>query len=163
MEEAESEGVKAAMIQSQYYSEKTTQWSIINYGILTSLSSRGGDEIVTTANSESGVLSGEELTREILFLYPEINVIFCTSPVDTVAAYRTVTEFRRNRDVRIIGYGYNEEIRKGLENGTIFATVVRDPHAVGAQAVRTLRQLSENLFVSSFIFISNDVRRGETE
>ncbi len=163
MQEAESEGVKAAMIQSQYYSEKTTQWSIINYGILTSLSSRDGDEIVTTANSESGVLSGEELTREILFLYPEINVIFCTSPVDTVAAYRTVTEFRRNRDVRIIGYGYNEEIRKGLENGTIFATVVRDPHAVGAQAVRTLRQLSENLFVSSFIFISNDVRRGETE
>ena len=160
MQEGNGGEVKAAMIQSQYYSEKTTQWSIINYGILTSLSSRDGDEILTTVNSESGVLSGEELTREILFLYPEVNTIFCTSPVDTIAAYRTVNEFS-DKDVRIIGYGYNEEIRRGLESGAIYATLVRNPEEIGARAVETLEQLSQNRYVSSFIYIPSEVQRRE--
>lgn len=159
MQEIHHEKVRAAILRSQYYSEKTTQWSIINYGILTSFSSRHDDTILTSENSGSGVLSGEELTQKLLFLYPELNSIFCMSRVDTVAAYRTVQEFRRDRSVRIFGYGYGEEIQKGLENGTIYATVVRKPKEMGARAVETLKRLSQNKFVSSFIYIPNEIRK----
>ncbi|MCF7949136.1 MAG: substrate-binding domain-containing protein, partial [Spirochaetia bacterium] len=120
MQAAQPKGAKAALLKNEYFSERASQWSIIQYGILTSLSSDNSHEIVTERKTQIGVLSSEEKSRQILYLNPEVNVIFCTSLVDTISAANVVAEFEKEDDIKLIGYGYNQEIARGLEAGYIY-------------------------------------------
>jgi len=154
MQEAQPEGVRAALLKNEFFSERASQWSVIQYGMLASLSNREGDRIVTELKSESGVLSSEEKARQILFLYPEVNVLFCTSLVDTISAANVVAEYRRAGEVKIIGYGNNREVRRGLEGGYIYGTLIRDPESIGRSGLEALVDLNTNKYVPSFIYIS---------
>lgn len=158
MQEAQPEGVRAALLKNEFFSERASQWSVIQYGMLASLSSRDEDRIVTELKSESGVLSSEEKARQILYLYPEVNVIFCTSLVDTISAANVVAEYRRAGEVRIIGYGDNEEVRRGLEGGYIYGTLIRNPKDIGRSGLEALVDLNTNKYVPSFIYIPVQVR-----
>ncbi len=161
MQEAQPEGVRAALLKNEFFSERASQWSVIQYGILASLSSREGDEIVAEMRSEIGVLSSEEKVRQILFLYPEVNTIFCTSLVDTISALNMVSENRGVGEVKILGYGDNREIRRGLEAGYIYGTLVRDPEGIGRSGVDALVDLNTNKYVPSFIYIQGEVQLQE--
>lgn len=164
MRQAQPEGVRAALLKSEYFSDRASQWSIIKYGILTSLSSGESDEITAEMTSQIGVLNAEEMARKILFLYPEVNLIFCTSLVDTISTANVLAEFRRAGEVKIIGYGYNEEIRKGLDAGYIYGTLVRDPEAIGTSGMEALVGIKTNKYVPSFIYIPSEIRfAGEDE
>lgn len=158
MQKAQPEGVRAALLKNEFFSDRASQWSVIQYGILASLSSRDGDRIVTELKSESGVLSSEEKARQILYLYPEVNVIFCTSLVDTISAANVVAEYRRAGEVKIIGYGDNEEVRRGLEGGYIYGTLIRDPEGIGRSGMEALVGLNTNKYVPSFIYIPVQVQ-----
>ncbi len=161
MQAAQPGNVKAALLKNEYFSERASQWSIIQYGILTSLSSGEDDEIITERVTQIGVLSSEEKTRQILYLYPEVNVIFCTSLVDTISAANVVSEFRKAGEVKIIGYGYNQEIERGLDAGYIYGTLIRDPEAIGRRGMEALVGLNTNQYVPSFIYTPSTVRTGE--
>jgi ribose transport system substrate-binding protein len=159
MREAQPEGVRAALLKNEFFSERASQWSVIKYGMLASLSSREGDIIVTELKSEGGVLSSEEKARQIMFLYPEVNVIFCTSPVDTISAANVVAEYRKAGEVKIIGYGDNQEVRRGLEGGYIYGTLIRDPAEIGRSGLEALVDLNSNKYVPSFIYIPGRVQK----
>lgn len=158
MQGAQPEGVRAALLKSEYYSDRASQWSIIKYGIITSLTSGDNDEITAELKSQIGVLNAEEKARQILFLYPEVNVIFCTSLVDTISAANVVAEFRRAGEVKIIGYGYNQDIQRRLDEGYIYGTLVRDPEGIGRSGLEALVGIKTNKYVPSFIYIPGEVR-----
>ncbi len=162
MQEAQPDGAKAALLKNEFFSDRASQWSIIQYGILTSLSSGENDQIVTERRTQIGVLSSEEKTRQILYLNPEVNVIFCTSVVDTISAANVVSEFRKAGDVKIIGYGYNQEIERGLEAGYIYGTLIRDPKAIGKRGMEALVGLNTNQYVPSFIYTPSRVQTGDS-
>ncbi|MFW6207881.1 MAG: substrate-binding domain-containing protein [Spirochaetota bacterium] len=162
MQAAQPNGAKAALLKNEYFSDRSSQWSIIQYGILTSLSSGENDQIVTERRTKIGVLSSEEKTRQILYLNPEVNVIFCTSVVDTIAAANVVSEFRKAGDVKIIGYGYNQEIEHGLDAGYIYGTLIRDPKAIGTRGMEALVGLNTNQYVPSFIYTPSRVQTGDS-
>lgn len=163
MQAAQPKGAKAALLKNEYFSERASQWSIIQYGILTSLSSDNSHEIVTERKTQIGVLSSEEKSRQILYLNPEVNVIFCTSLVDTISAANVVAEFEKEDDIKLIGYGYNQEIARGLEAGYIYGTLVRDPKEIGERGLQALLGLNSNQYVPSFIYIPSQVLTGETQ
>jgi len=164
MQGAQPEGVRAALLKSEYFSDRASQWSIIKYGIITSLTSGEDDQITAELKSQIGVLNAEEKARQILFLHPEVNVIFCTSQVDTISAANVVAEFRRAGEVKIIGYGYNEDIQRRLDEGYIYGTLVRDPEAIGRSGLEALVGIKTNKYVPSFIYIPSAVKlAGENE
>jgi ribose transport system substrate-binding protein len=158
MQEAQPEGVRAALLKSEYYSDRASQWSIIKYGIIASLTSGEDDRIRAELKSQIGVLNAEEKARQILFLYPEVNVIFCTSLVDTISAANMVAEYRRAGEVRIIGYGYNQDIQQRMDEGYIYGTLVRDPEAIGRSGLQALVGIKTNKYVPSFIYIPGKVK-----
>lgn len=163
MQEAQPEGVRSALLKNEYFSERASQWSIIKYGILSSLSNDpANNRIVVELKSEIGVLSAEEKTRQILYLYPEVNLIFCSSLVDTISAANVLAEFRRAGDVKVIGYGLNEEITRGLDGGYIFGTIVRDPLEIGRTGMEALVDLKTNKYVPSFIYIPSSVNLADS-
>jgi ribose transport system substrate-binding protein len=94
-----------------------------------------------------------------MFLYPEVNVIFCTSPVDTISAANVVAEYRKAGEVKIIGYGDNQEVRRGLEGGYIYGTLIRDPAEIGRSGLEALVDLNSNKYVPSFIYIPGRVQK----
>ena len=157
MQGAQPMGVRAALLKSEYYSDRASQWSIIKYGIITSLTSGRDDRISAELKSQIGVLNAEEKARQILFLYPEVSVIFCTSLVDTISAANVVAEFRRAGEVKIIGYGYNQDIRQLMDEGYIYGTLVRDPKAIGRSGLEALVGIRTNKYVPSFIYIPGEV------
>lgn len=163
MQEAQPNGAKAALLKNEYFSERASQWSIIQYGILTSLSSGENHEIITERRTQIGVLSSEEKTRQILYLNPEVNVIFCTSVVDTISAANVVSEFRKAGEIKIIGYGYNEEIERGLEAGYIYGTLIRDPETIGKRGIDALVGLNTNQYVPAFIYTPSEVRTEDSQ
>jgi len=163
MQEAQPDGAKAALLKNEYFSERASQWSIIQYGILTSLSSGDNHEIITERITQIGVLSSEEKARQILYLNPEVNVIFCTSLIDTIAASNVVSEFSKAGEVKIIGYGHNREIERGLEEGFIYGTLVRDPEAIGTRGMEALVGLNSNRYVPSFMYTPSRVLTGDSQ
>jgi len=161
MQKAQPEGVRAALLKSEYFSDRASQWTIIKYGILASLTSGTDDTISAELKSRVGVLNAEEKAKQILFLYPEVNVIFCTSLVDTIVTANVIAEFRKAGEVKVIGYGYDREVQRGLDSGYIFGTLVRDPGAIGASGMEALVGLKTNKYVPSFIYISSEIKSAD--
>lgn len=160
MQEARPEGVRSAYIKSEYFSERASQWDIIQYGILTGLSGEIQNRRLIQRKTRFGVISSESTVREICYTNPDVNCILCTSLVDTVSAANVIQDFRLSAKVSIVGYGYNNEIQRGFDTGLIHGTVVRDPIAIGKEGVSALIKLNNNEFVPSFIYTPTIVLRG---
>ena len=158
MQQAEPEGVRAALLKSEYFSDRASQWNIIKYGILAGLTSGDGNEITAELKTQYGVPNAEEQVRQILFLYPDVNVIFCSSLMDTISAANVVAEFRGRGEIKIIGYGYNQEVLRGMDEGFIYGTLIRDPEAIGRRGLEALVGIKTNKYVPSFIYIPSEFK-----
>ncbi len=150
--ERQSGEIRAALIRSSRLFEKASRGEIIYYGIQAAIS--GGDNrIVDNVLSETGILSAEETARRVMLRNPGLNVIFCTSMIDTIAAVQALRKYRPRRDIRILGYGSHRIIREGMEEGQVAGTIRRDGFTTGYEGIQILFDALEDRYVPSARYI----------
>jgi len=106
---------------------------------------------IRTFSSSAGYFSAEEVTRKILFDYPEIDTIICTSAKDTISAAQVVVDLNKVGQITIIGYDDAPEILRYIEKGVIYGTVVANPYEIGYESIKTLIDIKENRITSNYV------------
>jgi len=112
---------------------------------------------VTTLYRQSELLGAEDLTRDILNEYKDIDVIFCTNAKDTLAAAKVLVERNLVGEVFIVGTNVNAEIKSMIEKGIVYGVLNRNGYKAGERSVEALANIIEGQFQSSFIDIELDI------
>jgi len=104
-------------------------------GVMVTLQSYPGARIVMASRARPGILSGEEAASAILRSEPSINVLVCASAPITEGAAQVVVDQGRVGQLLIIGTDESPAIDKLIDKGVIAASIVRDSHRMGAEAL----------------------------
>lgn len=108
-------------------------------------------EVQTVQSSRIGLFSAEEVTKEILNRFPDVNAIFCTNSKDTLGAVEVIVDANRVGDITIIGYGDLPDILRYVESEVIYGTVVGDPVKIGYESVKSLVEVKKKNRTSSYV------------
>ncbi len=107
--------------------------------------------IRTIQTSGTGLFSAEEVTRQILYDYPEVDTIICTTAKDTISAAQIIVDLNKVGQVTIIGYGDTPEILRYIEKGVIYGAVAANPYEMGYQSISSLIEFKKKLMTSSYV------------
>ncbi|MFA9397037.1 MAG: substrate-binding domain-containing protein [Clostridiaceae bacterium] len=108
-------------------------------------------EIVATVISDTGVLDAQEAVQDIISNYRDVNVIVCTSSLDTIGAAQYVVDFNHVGNIGIVGYDSSDEIIDYLDKGVIYGTVVPDTLNLGINSINSLFELKTMGRTSSYV------------
>ena len=158
----DDEWVNLAVILSSRSNEgtdtvSTTQDDVMLNGLNSALENESRINLVSTLYRSSNLLGAEDLTRDILTQYPDIDVIFCTNAKDTVAAARVIVERNLVGQVVIVGTDVTDEIIYDIEKGIVFGVLDRNGYEAGYDSVRVLCDSIGNTFQSSYVDIDIDI------
>lgn len=102
-----------------------------------------GMEIVCVEYSNMDSVQAAQTTQMLLKAYPEINTFLGISSADIEGIIKTI-ETKLNRDAyHLIGFDDSDIVIRGIEKGTVLATVAQDSHETGRQAALLLEQAME--------------------
>ncbi len=107
--------------------------------------------IKTIQSSGTGLFTAEEVTRQILYNYPDVNTIICTNVKDTISTAQIIVDLNKVGQVTIIGYGDAPEILRYIEKGVIYGTVASNPYEMGYESIRSLVEYKKKLMTSSYV------------
>ncbi|HOA54723.1 MAG: sugar ABC transporter substrate-binding protein [Clostridiaceae bacterium] len=145
--------------ESRSDADKTliSQSDIMMSGITSVIEREKKINLLHTSYRSSDLLGAEDMTRNILTQYPEVDVIFCTNAKDTAAAARVIVERNLVGDVVIVGTGITDEIKYYIRKGIIFGVLDRNGYKAGYKAVEILCGSVGDSFQSSYINIDTDI------
>ncbi len=114
-------------------------------------------EVVDTLYRESDLLGAENLTREIITQYDDIDVIFCTNAKDTVAASRIIVERNLVGKVFVVGTDITDEIVNYVKKGIVAGVLDRNGYLAGYKSVEVLHNSLDGTFQPGYVDIDIDV------
>lgn len=114
-------------------------------------------ELVDTLYRESDLLGAENLTREIITQYEDIDVIFCTNAKDTVAASRIIVERNLVGKVFVVGTDMTDEIVNYVKKSIVAGVLDRNGYLAGYRSVEILHNSLKGTFQPGYVDIDIDI------
>ncbi|MCX8131791.1 MAG: substrate-binding domain-containing protein [Clostridia bacterium] len=108
-------------------------------------------KIRTVQTCKPGIFSAEEITKNILNNFPDVDTILCTNSKDTLGVAQVIVDLNKLGDIVIIGYGNTPEILRYVENKVIYGTVASNPEKMGYESIKALYEVKKNNRTSSYI------------
>ena len=107
--------------------------------------------IKTIKTTSNGFFSAEEVTKNILQDFPDVNAIMCTSSMDTIGVAQVVVDLNRVGQITIVGNDDTTEVLRYVENDVICGTVVGNPYKTGFETIKALVELKKTMMTSSYV------------
>lgn len=143
---------KVALVLGEYPVEASTEeQDMLVYGFRNALKDMSGLEIAVVTTSNMGILSAEEITSDILLDNPDINMIYCTTAMDTLGVAQVVVDMNKVGLVGIVGYESIEEILRYIDKGVVYGTVASEPYEIGYNSIRSLVEVCTQERTSAFV------------
>lgn len=108
-------------------------------------------QVKTIQITNTGYFAAENLIRDILNQYPEVNTIVSTDYDDTLEILQVFNDLNKEGDYTLIGYGNTQKIRDYIKNGDIFGSVYEDSENTGYKSIENLIASLSNQDVPSFV------------
>jgi ribose transport system substrate-binding protein len=108
-----------------------------------------GPKYTVAATLVDGIepIKATAMMAEGLRAHPNVKAVACLFAYNTPSALKALKDAGKDGKVQVVGFDTNEETLTGIENGTVYATMMQSPYSIGFEAVRVL----------------GDVARGERE
>jgi ABC-type sugar transport system substrate-binding protein len=118
----------------------------------------GGKQInvLCTPSRTNALLGAEDLTKSILYKYPEVDVIFCMNDKDTMAAAKEIVRRALVGEVVIVGTDYTEEMKYYMDIGVIYGVIDRNGDSAGKKSVQVLSSAA-NTFQTDCVYIDTEI------
>ncbi len=130
-------------------------------GMASAIKSYAGATIVSVVRARPGILSGEEAAARMLRSAPRVNAIFCSSAQDTEGAAQVVIDANRVGRIFIVGADETPDIDHYIDKGVVGASIVRDSHRIGQEAVGAFTRLKEGQAPRDAIEVGFMVKRAK--
>jgi len=86
--------------------------------------------------------------QDLLYAYPDITGVFCSNESTTQGMLRALQMQGKIQQVKFIGFDANEALVHAVEDGSIMALAVQEPHQMGYKAIETMVKLLKGEQVS---------------
>ncbi|MDD3402819.1 MAG: substrate-binding domain-containing protein [Hespellia sp.] len=135
--------------------EHTENQDLIYSGIQDVLRNEGNhlNLQIESMNSQTDTTFGLEEQVRIKLMSEEQrpDIIICTSEQDTLSVSHLIVDYNMVNQVRILGYYMSDQIFKGIQSGSISASVTIDTNALGKECVDTMEQYRKDGHTSDYV------------
>ncbi|MBW7459516.1 substrate-binding domain-containing protein, partial [Paenibacillus sepulcri] len=105
-------------------------------GLLNLLAQYSGVQVVDLRYAQSDIATAEQVTREILQEYGQIDGIVALNAIATIGVMNVVAELGMGEKIKVIGFDSTSEIMEMLQEGVIQSTIVQNPFTMGYLSVK---------------------------
>jgi ribose transport system substrate-binding protein len=116
----------------------------------------GALSIVAERVADGRAAGGRNIMTDIIIAYPELRGVFASNLIMTQGAAQAVAETKTNKTgdkINLVGFDWDDQLVKFLQDGTIAALVVQDPFRMGYDGVKTALAASKGEHVAANIDI----------
>src|SRR3984893_13773796 len=133
------------------------------YGALDIVAERVADGQATTAR---------QIMAEMITAHSELRGVFASNLIMAQGAAEAVSESKTNKTgdtINLVGFDWNDQLVKFLQDGTIAALVVQDPFRVGYEGVRTAlaaskgEQVPANIDTGASVITRANINSGHSQ
>jgi ribose transport system substrate-binding protein len=113
----------------------------------------GALDIVAEKVAESHA-AARQIMAEIISAHSELRGVFASNPIIAQGAAEAVSESKTNKTgdtINLVGFDWDDQLVKFLQDGTIAALVVQDPFRMGYDGVKTALAASKGEQVPAHI------------
>ncbi len=120
-------------------------------GIFSYLKDFPNVQVSAIMTSKMGILSAEEIAKQVISKLPETKIILTFGTSDTIGVSQIIVNKNKVGQISVVGFGLTDEIKRYIKMGVIYGTVVSDPYKMGYEAVKTLVNIKNGNYVSEVI------------
>jgi len=120
---------------------------------------RYSSAVIETIKKTDGHLIGAvDVIHSILSEHPDVNVIFCMTSEDTLAAAQAIVDRNRVGDIIVVGTDLSDTpiVRRYIERDIIYGYIERNPYEAGFQSIVVLAGVLRGEFKPTFVTIDLD-------
>lgn len=99
--------------------------------------------ILGTRTDEADFAKAKANVQDALTRYPDIGCMVGLFSYNTPQIYAVVKEANKEGKVKIVGFDEEDNTLRGVQDGTVYATVVQNPYMYGYQSIRILAALAK--------------------
>ncbi len=96
--------------------------------------------ITSTVIDHGDVAKSTSLLADALKAHPEVNCVVALFSYSAEAALHAIEQAGRSGKVTVVGFDDTEATQAGIENGTIYASILQDTYRMGNEAVRLIAE-----------------------
>lgn len=117
-----------------------------------------GSVIEVIKKTDGHLIGAVNVIHSILTDYPQVNVIFCMTPEDTLAAAQAIVDRNLVGEIIVVGTDLSDTpiVRRYIERNIIYGYIERNPHDAGFQSVTVLAGVLHGEFKPTFVTIDLD-------
>jgi ribose transport system substrate-binding protein len=101
------------------------------------------------------------IMEDILLKIPDVNGVFAINDNSALGAFDAIKA--ANKKVVIIGYDAIPEVRKAIDQGTIYGAVIQHPEKIGSITIRTIESYFSGVKVSPMVTVPVGIRTHDAE
>jgi ribose transport system substrate-binding protein len=121
-------------------------------GFSDSIRGNSGIRLETTVQvPDSGYFAAENIIRNILNEYPDVNTVVSTGADDTMEIHQVLNDLNKEGRITLIGYGNTLQLRNYIKNGDVFGSIYEDSENTGYFSVESLVRCLGGQKLQSFI------------
>ena len=108
--------------------------------------------------TDGHLIGAVDVIHSILTHYPQVNVIFCMTPEDTLAVAQAIVDRNLVGNIIVVGTDLSDTpiVRRYIERNIIYGYIERNPHDAGFQSVAVLAGVLRGEFKPTFVTIDLD-------
>jgi len=152
----EGEAINLAVLYSEKSPAIFAERELVEMGI-TSVIGASLAGPVTVQRTDMNPRDAEKIVYQLVRAQESLNAIVFTNLDDTLAGTQALIDLNLVGRVQIIGCGFDRTVLDYIEKGIVSASLVTNPRATGAQAVRSLTELCESGYTSTSVDTGIDV------
>jgi ribose transport system substrate-binding protein len=117
-----------------------------------------GATLETIKKTDGHLIGAVDVIHSILTDYPQVNVIFCMTPEDTLAAAQAIVDRNLVGDIIVVGTDLSDTliVRRYIERNIIFGYIERNPYDAGFQSVAVLAGVLRGEFKPTYVTVDLD-------
>ncbi len=112
-------------------------------GFLAALRGHDGVQIVASQAANWEREQGFSVTRDLLQVHPDLNVVFACNDMMALGAVEAIKAAGKSDQIIVVGFDAVEEARLAIADGSMLASVAQLPSEIGRIGVETAVQILE--------------------
>lgn len=145
------EKTETAIVVSQMNDEVTARNNTFAMGFLKGASSNALVSLAMVKPMEEGVLSSENVMRNLILESPQIDLVIFPGARDTEGAAQTLIDLNKVGRISLIGFDESEGMKALIDQGVVLSTIVRNPRVAGRRCVESLIEINRTGRTNSYV------------
>jgi ribose transport system substrate-binding protein len=111
----------------------------------------GAMDVVAEKVADGQATTGLNVMKDVIATNPDLRGVFASNLIMTQGVAQALSEYKGGDKINLVGFDWDDQLIKMLQDGTIAALVVQDPFRMGYDGVKTALAASKGEQVPAYV------------